>query len=155
EVAVTTRLESGEGGAVVVTLTVSDTGIGFDDAMAQRLFNRFEQADGSSTRKAQGAGLGLAISRSLAEAMDGTLSARSAPGEGSVFTLILPLPAARTPRAPKAPVAAPGCEAGARVLLAEDHPTNRKVVELILNSVGVDLTCVENGREAVEAAAAN
>jgi signal transduction histidine kinase/ActR/RegA family two-component response regulator len=155
EVAVTTRLETGEAGAVVATLSVSDTGIGFDDAMAQRLFNRFEQADGSSTRRAQGAGLGLAISRSLAEAMDGTLTARSAPGEGSIFTLTLPLQAARARRAPKAAVAEAGCETGARVLLAEDHPTNRKVVELILNSVGVDLTCVENGQEAVEAALAN
>jgi CheY-like chemotaxis protein len=87
--------------------------------------------------------------------MDGTLTARSTPGEGSIFTLTLPLQAARARRAPKAAVAEAGCETGARVLLAEDHPTNRKVVELILNSVGVDLTCVENGQEAVEAALAN
>ncbi|MDB5451708.1 MAG: hybrid sensor histidine kinase/response regulator, partial [Caulobacteraceae bacterium] len=154
EVVVAARAQSGAEGVLAITLSVTDTGVGFDDALAARLFNRFEQADGSSTRRAQGAGLGLAISRSLAEAMGGSLIARSTPGEGSIFTLQLRLRPARAKRAPKAAVAETGCEVGARVLLAEDHPTNRKVVELILGSVGVDLTVVENGQEAVDAAAA-
>jgi PAS domain S-box-containing protein len=137
-----------------VSLTVRDTGIGFDADTAARLFNRFEQADGSLTRKVQGAGLGLAISRSLAEAMGGSLAAASTPGEGSSFTFTMELGLSDDIfDEPKADPVMAGAEAGARVLLAEDHPTNRKVVELILNSVGVELTCVENGAEAVTASA--
>jgi len=69
---------------------VRDTGIGFDPADAERLFARFSQADASDTRRHGGAGLGLAISRDLAELMGGTLKASSEAGEGSVFSLVLP-----------------------------------------------------------------
>jgi PAS domain S-box-containing protein len=131
---------------------VSDTGIGFDAETKVRLFSRFEQADGSITRRFGGSGLGLSISRSLAEAMGGRLEADAAPGKGSVFTLVLDLPRcaidadeAAEPEGQADPLL------GLRVLLAEDHPTNRRVVELILGAAGVDLTCVENGVEAVDA----
>jgi signal transduction histidine kinase len=70
-----------------VTVKVADTGIGFDDGTAARLFTRFEQADASITRRFGGTGLGLAISRSLAGLMQGALTASSEPGVGSVFTL--------------------------------------------------------------------
>ena len=136
---------------------VSDTGIGFDEETRARLFGRFQQADGSITRQYGGTGLGLAISRSLAEAMGGDLSAESVPGKGSTFKLTLELPRRSS-----------GIEMwgehhddadqdadleAMRVLLAEDHPTNRRVVELILGAAGVDLTSVENGAEAVDMAA--
>jgi len=140
-----------------VTLSVADTGIGFDAAAGERLFARFEQADGSITRRYGGTGLGLAISRSLAEAMGGRLHAVSRPDHGSTFSFELTLPrAAATSAGPARPDNAPPApELGQlRVLLAEDHPTNRRVVELILDAAGVALTCVENGAEAVEAAAA-
>ena len=138
-----------------VSLSVSDTGIGFDEAARARLFQRFEQADGSITRRYGGTGLGLAISRSLAEAMGGGLEATSTPGEGAVFILALELPlAADEVRAPAFEHTAPAPGGGRRrVLLAEDHPTNRRVVQLILEAVDVDLTCVEDGAAAVEAAA--
>jgi PAS domain S-box-containing protein len=140
-----------------LTFEVSDTGIGFDEETRQRLFGRFQQADGSITRRFGGTGLGLAISRSLAEAMGGTLSATSEPGKGSTFSLDLELQ-----RRHGAVDLWGEHEAAAneeadldtmRVLLAEDHPTNRRVVELILGAAGVDLTCVENGAEAVDEAA--
>ena len=133
---------------------VSDTGIGFDAETKARLFSRFEQADGSITRQFGGSGLGLSISRALAEAMGGMLEADATPGEGSVFTLTLDLP--RGVGALDLWVEEEEAEAlqdplvGMRVLLAEDHPTNRRVVELILGASGVDLTCVENGQEAVD-----
>jgi PAS domain S-box-containing protein len=143
--------------AVNLILTVRDTGIGFDAMAGEKVFNRFEQADGSITRRFGGTGLGLAISRSLAEAMGGTLEAVSEPAKGSAFTLTLQLPRARA--AADRAAAGPVLDAktarladGPRVLLAEDHPTNRKVVTLILESVGVELTVVENGFDAVEAA---
>ncbi|HLI66204.1 MAG TPA: ATP-binding protein [Caulobacteraceae bacterium] len=142
---------------VKLKLVVRDTGIGFDAKAGARLFRRFEQADGSTTRRFGGTGLGLAISRSIAEAMGGTLSAASEPGKGSAFTLTLELPRARGMADESVAQARPvgGAERLAdapKVLLAEDHPTNRKVVSLILEAVGVDLTVVENGLAAVEAA---
>ncbi len=145
---------------VSLRLTVRDTGIGFDAEVGAKLFKRFEQADGSITRRFGGSGLGLAISRSIAEAMGGTLQAVSQPGQGAAFTLSLDLARARgegpTPRRTAAAIAEPeGSLSGASVLLAEDHPTNRKVVALILEAVGVDLTIVEDGRAAVEAAQAS
>jgi PAS domain S-box-containing protein len=134
---------------------VRDTGIGFDAETKARLFSRFEQADGSITRRFGGSGLGLSISRSLTEAMGGRLEAEAEPGCGAVFILTLELPRcegaldlwgeAAEPDPAQDPLV------GMRVLLAEDHPTNRRVVELILGAAGVDLTCVENGVEAIEA----
>jgi signal transduction histidine kinase/CheY-like chemotaxis protein len=131
---------------------VRDTGIGFDDAVRKRLFNRFEQADASITRRFGGTGLGLAICNSLAQLMGGDISAASEPGKGSSFELFLPLEKVADHGA--APVEAADAReisiAGVRVLLAEDHPTNQKVVRLILEAVGVDLSVVENGREALD-----
>ncbi len=142
---------------VSLQLTVRDTGIGFDATAGAKLFQRFEQADGSITRRFGGSGLGLAISRSLAEAMGGTLEAVSKPGMGSAFTLTVALPRSRAIDGAVAP-ATLDAEAARlthrpKVLLAEDHPTNRKVVSLILESVGVELSVVENGQDAVDAAA--
>lgn len=131
---------------------VSDTGIGFDEEVKQRLFRRFEQADASIRRRFGGTGLGLAISRSLIELMGGEIDVASTPGAGSVFTVRLSLE-----RLEGGADSEPDVEyelldiAGARVLLAEDHPTNQKVVQLILESVGVDPVIVENGAEALEA----
>jgi PAS domain S-box-containing protein len=154
------------GETVRLRLSVIDTGIGFDAETEKRLFQRFEQADGSITRRFGGTGLGLAISRSLAEAMGGALSANATPGKGAVFTLEVELPIAvaleTVEAGPAAKVEAvedapAEVQAGRppRILLAEDHPTNRKVVSLILESAGVDLVCVENGAEALAAAEAS
>ncbi|MDR3508942.1 MAG: ATP-binding protein [Caulobacteraceae bacterium] len=136
--------------------TVSDTGIGFDAATRDRLFSRFVQADASITRRFGGTGLGLSISRRLAEMMGGSLTAEGRPGVGAVFTLTRDLPRA-APETAAAPGEAPawetdgGAPCSIRVLLAEDHPTNQKVVALILGAIGVELTSVENGQEAIEA----
>jgi signal transduction histidine kinase/ActR/RegA family two-component response regulator len=135
-----------------VTFTVTDSGVGFSAEFQERLFSRFEQADGSITRRFGGSGLGLAISASLAEMMGGRIVATSEPGNGSVFAVTLPLEAAEAP-APASVVdeAAQGDISAMRVLVAEDHPTNRTVVSLILEPFGVNLTLVEDGRKAVEA----
>ncbi len=160
EVVVACAVEETEAGAARLAISVSDTGIGFDSEAGARLFDRFVQADGSITRRYGGTGLGLAISRSLAEAMGGGLEAASEPGRGSVFTLKVALPRCTGEAGEAAPEALTGGEDAAvdlsrlRVLLAEDHPTNRRVVELILGAVGVQLTCVEDGAEALDACAA-
>ena len=153
-VQVTADLTLSEDGDAVATVVVEDTGIGFDAEMAAKLFVRFEQGDGSITRTYGGTGLGLSISQSLAQLMGGTISAESTPGVGSRFTLTLPLQlsaAAPTlvPVAQEAPLATDFD--AMRVLLAEDHPTNQRVVRLILEPYGVDLTIAADGVEALQA----
>ena len=132
---------------------VTDSGIGFDEAVKTRLFHRFEQADVSIRRRFGGTGLGLAICRSLVSLMGGEIDATSTPGEGACFTVLLPLAriAAASAEAPVEALADPAELPGLHVLLAEDHPTNQRVVRLILEAVGVELSVVENGALALDA----
>jgi two-component system, sensor histidine kinase len=143
-----------------VRIVVSDTGLGFDAETGKRLFSRFVQADGSISRQFGGTGLGLSICKTLTELMGGAIEVASEPGVGSTFTVTLPLP--RT-----IPLAdyrqRGGAEAnalaqtdalglaGLRVLLAEDHPINQQVVKLVLEPLGVALTIVGDGRQALDA----
>jgi signal transduction histidine kinase/AmiR/NasT family two-component response regulator len=134
-----------------ICFTVSDTGIGFDAETRTRLFRRFEQADDSIRRRFGGTGLGLAISRSLVELMDGRIDVTSEPGQGSTFAVHVPLEAWEGEASHDEEDALQAVDiAGARVLVAEDHPTNQKVVELILESVGVSPVIVENGQLALD-----
>jgi PAS domain S-box-containing protein len=136
-----------------IVLEIADTGVGFDEAQGDALFQRFSQGDASITRRFGGTGLGLSICRSLVEMMGGRIEALSTPGEGSLFRVVLPLERA-DPAATLAPaVAAPAftLEGPLRVLLAEDHPVNQKVVQYILEPLGAQLTIVEDGRQALDA----
>ncbi len=138
---------------------VADTGIGFDRSTADRLFQRFEQADVSTNRRYGGTGLGLSICRSLAEMMGGRIGVRSRSGAGSVFAVQLPLQRLGETTTDHAcagddgqvSAAAKASEAPLRILFADDHPVNRQVVALILEPLGIDLTQVEDGALAVEA----
>ena len=152
-VSLTANVGSDRNGAPLMRFTVEDTGVGFDGATKARLFTRFEQADGSITRRFGGTGLGLAISSQLVEMMRGELDCESEPDGGSAFILTLPLVAAEAPVA-TAPEALPDHATAPppmRVLVADDHPTNRKVVELILSQSAIDLVQAVNGAEALEA----
>jgi PAS domain S-box-containing protein len=147
-----------DAGASGFRVTVRDTGVGFDAAHRERVFGRFQQADGSITRRFGGTGLGLAISRQLAELMGGALDCDSAPGAGSVFWLTLPLPLAQAPETSEGgegeqvqALLEAQAEQPIRILLADDHPLNRKVVELILAPLEVELLSVEDGAQAVAA----
>jgi len=141
----------------VVRFRVADTGIGFDSALKAHLFERFQQADGSPTRRHGGTGLGLAISKQAAHLTGGDLDCESTPGKGSVFVLTLDLPPAEA--AASAPAGTADAEPAGheppdqslRVLVVDDHPTNRRVVEMILDQVGAERVSVENGQEALEA----
>ena len=135
-----------------VRFTVADTGVGFEPEQKARIFGRFHQADGSITRRFGGTGLGLAISRELAELMGGGLDCESEPGIGSRFWFEAPLPLAEAAGAGASP--GPDADAGAvglRILLADDHPANRKVIEVLLSGTDTDLVCVADGQEALDA----
>jgi len=147
----------------VLTFEVSDTGVGFDAQAGAALFQRFSQADTTITRRFGGTGLGLAISKALVEMMGGQVIAHSTPGQGSQFRITIPLARHQALEAYDAGLAA-GAPAAVvsdptrtqrdeplRILLAEDHPTNQKVVQLILAPYGAQIITVENGAEAVEA----
>ena len=153
KVRVAVDLADGEGAGARLTIAVSDTGIGIAPDAAVRLFQRFSQADGSISRRFGGTGLGLSISRSLAELMGGDIAVASEPGRGSTFTVSVQLRRAEA-AAVDGELSANEPEArfeGLRVLLAEDHPTNQKVAQLILEPLGAALHMVENGALAVEA----
>ncbi len=149
--------------AATLIIKVSDTGIGFDDEARARLFHRFEQADGSITRQFGGTGLGLSICKALTEMMEGTISVMSVPDQGSTFMVKLPLSRTmsldafdtlcQTESTAANPAPAEEIQPSRllRILLAEDHPTNQRVVSMILQPYGVDLTVVENGVKALEA----
>ncbi len=142
--------------AGLVRLTVADSGVGFAMADKGKVLGRFEQADTSITRKYGGTGLGLSICCDLAALMGGALDCSSDLGVGSRFWIELPLQP--TEAAPEAELAE--FTGGAvtdeemsppRILLADDHPTNRKVVELMLGTTGAELVMAGNGAEALDA----
>ena len=137
-----------------VRIVVRDTGIGIEPARIPLLFQKFVQADSSTTRRFGGTGLGLAICRELCKAMGGSIGVQSEVGVGSVFVVDLPLesagPAAILAEpAPASDAAAPA--AGLRVLAAEDNLINQLVLKTLLAQVGIEPVIVGNGAEAVAA----
>jgi len=138
-----------------VRFCVTDTGVGLSNEGRARIFERFQQADESITRRYGGTGLGLAICRELTELMGGTLGCESVQGVGSTFTVELPLAvgagAGDDGAAPALEATPPG---DLRVLVADDHPTNRRVVELMLEDIA-QVVCVEDGRQAIDAVLAS
>jgi PAS domain S-box-containing protein len=132
---------------------VTDTGPGLDAEQCAQLFQRFNQIDGSTTRKHGGTGLGLAICKGLAEAMGGTIGVTSKAGEGSVFHMTLPCAAADEDAAPDAQVMAP--IAGLAVMVVDDNPTNRELARRILEALGARVTDAAGGPEALALLAAH
>jgi len=139
--------EARDGG---VRVTVRDTGIGFKPEMKEQLFGRFHQADGSITRRFGGTGLGMTISRELTALMGGGLDAEGREGEGASFWFDLPLLPAEAEEEADETSCAEAPDRPLRVLLADDHPTNRKVIELMLEDLA-EVVSVENGAEALMA----
>jgi CheY-like chemotaxis protein/nitrogen-specific signal transduction histidine kinase len=137
-----------------IRFTVEDTGIGIAPAAQATLFQKFTQADASTTRKYGGTGLGLAISKQHVELMGGSIGLASIPSAGSRFYFDLPLIPTRAPVEPLVAATAPRNFAGARVLIVEDNAVNQKLLRRMLERRGclVEVAC--NGREAVEFAQA-
>ena len=144
---------------VLLRFEVVDTGIGIAPEALARLFNPFEQADKSTTRTYGGSGLGLVITKGIAQAMQGEVGASSAPGQGSTFWFTARLNKG-DPLAAR-PANDPPCDAEARlrqhfsgrhILLAEDEPINCEIATMMLDEVGLLVTTARNGIEAVEQA---
>jgi len=132
-------------------IKVEDSGVGLDPENLEFIFERFTQADASDSRKYGGMGLGLPISQKLAEFMQGSITAESAPGAGSAFTLTLPCrtPAEETGPAPEAVRRSAG-SAEPRILLVEDYEGNIVVLSYILESMGIPFDVARTGVEALQ-----
>ena len=149
------------GGATRLVIDIDDTGLGLAPDQIQKLFHAFGQADGSTTRKYGGTGLGLALSRRMAELMDGSVTlVRSSPGQGSCFRVELSLeflpgvamishfeaePIAKIPTDTEQHTILRG-----RILLAEDGPDNQRLIALHLRKAGALVEVADNGRVALK-----
>ena len=154
------RVSLGERGedSVVLVIEVEDSGMGIDQAIQDKLFQKFVQADRSISRDFGGTGLGLAICRNLVEMMQGRISLESEPGAGTTFRVEVRLQAAEedqrveteagTRSGAPAPCA-PGT--GARILVVEDNPVNQALMQALLKPTGHAVEIAGNGLEALEA----
>ena len=153
-------LQSEKNGVCTLYVEVKDSGIGINGEQRLRLFNAFEQAEASTTRKFGGTGLGLAISKSIVEMMDGNISVESEYGKGSVFSFTVCLIRGKDGSKDMSGAAdqtggesAGGPDinfAGHNILLAEDVEINREVVIALLEPTGLSIDCAENGAIAAE-----
>ncbi len=137
----------------ILEISITDTGIGFDNKKLDALFSPFMQADGSTTRLYGGTGLGLAITRSLIQLMGGTITAHSQVGQGSTFKITIPVTvkngqaaeqSSSEPKDAPLPSISP-----LKVLLVEDHAINRKLLEILLTRMGHHFVTACNGEEAL------
>jgi len=150
---------------------VRDTGVGIAEDVRSRIFDSFDQGDSSTTRKYGGTGLGLAITRELVHLMKGEIEVESKPGEGSVFSVRLPMTLSSQPELPLVSlpklmlsssddealvVASPvNLDGRRRVLLAEDNPTTQSLISILMQQMGLDLAIVDNGQAAIDYLADN
>ena len=141
----------------LLEFAVTDSGIGVAPGKLDKLFQPFSQVDNSATRGYSGTGLGLSIIRSLAESMTGTVGVESAPGEGSRFWFRVRVGAAaagverrQLSREVDEALQAGSVALHGTVLLVEDQPVNRKLMQALLKKLGLEHVCAENGQEALD-----
>lgn len=154
KVQVSVRVPAGPSAENLVSVCVSDTGIGISSAAQSRLFAKFSQADGSIERTYGGTGLGLAISRRLAILMGGDITLQSEPGKGSAFTLTFRVEPCERPAEVEASAspdpAGSVLASGTRILVADDNAINRRVVSLLMSPLEVEIVEADNGHRVLE-----
>ncbi len=128
-----------------LAIVIEDSGIGMTEAQLSRLFDRFVQADQSTTRKYGGTGLGMSLSLDLSRLMGGDIAVESRFGEGTTFTVYLPVERCEAPAVEATPAADHPGFWGSHVLLVEDNVVNRKVFQRLLERLGIQVTMAENG----------
>ncbi len=148
EVIVRVEVESEMAETCRLRFSVTDTGDGIPPDLQARIFQRFIQADGSTTRRHGGTGLGLAISRQLVERMGGTIGVESEAGKGSMFWFVVPV--GRDPRPALTPLAMPDDLSGMRILVVDDNVTSRAILLRVLAGLGCRVDEAENGERALE-----
>lgn len=147
---VVTRLRgAAEDGQIGLRFAVEDTGIGIAPEAIDRIFERFSQADASTTRQYGGSGLGLAISRYLVDLMGGRIQVRSVPNRGSRFWFDVWFDIAQPTDAGTGPAVSTPAPKDARILVAEDNPVNQVVIKGLLDQFGASVTLVDDGEQAV------
>jgi signal transduction histidine kinase/ActR/RegA family two-component response regulator len=156
EVVIAARVRADDAGRREIECSVTDTGIGMSPDALAKIFQPFSQADDSITRRFGGTGLGLSICNRLVQLMGGEgLAVKSAAGHGSSFSfrLVLDAPASEPAAAPAVDgqAAAAVSQGRLRILVAEDNPVNRMVIEAMLSQAGHEVTLAADGRDAVEA----
>ncbi|THD66193.1 ATP-binding protein [Phenylobacterium sp.] len=132
-------------------LVVRDSGVGIAPEKLPALFEKFTQADNSATRRFGGTGLGLAICRELTQMMGGSIDVESREGHGSTFTVDLPLTRGEAAGAAQAEAAQTDGDRNIRLLAAEDNPTNQQVLAAVMESLGIDIDIVSDGKQAIDA----
>jgi signal transduction histidine kinase/CheY-like chemotaxis protein len=134
-----------------LVIEIVDTGIGIPQDKLDSIFNEFYQVDASITRKYGGTGLGLSITKTLLDLMGGDITVTSVPGQGSVFTIMMTLPLAKSNSTkPTNNTGATPRAASGNILLVEDNPANILVARSIIQNLGYDCAAVSNGQEALE-----
>jgi signal transduction histidine kinase/CheY-like chemotaxis protein len=161
------RIEVSRFDAANLKISVVDSGIGISDQQLDRMFQRFTQADSSTTRRYGGTGLGLAISKTLVELMGGTIGVHSEPGIGSTFWFTLPIGVEQQTHSetiapasvpllvaavaePLGPPPTPALHRPCRLLLVEDNFVNQRVAVYMLTKLGAQVDVAKHGREAIE-----
>ncbi len=145
-----------------IRFDVEDTGIGIPEDKHDSIFESFSQADGSTTRKFGGTGLGLTITKHLAKILGGSIAVQSKPSKGSIFSLLIPagldvkaqplLGAAKMKEYMQGSPQTAKEKYSGNILIAEDNPANQRLIQILLKKMGLKVTLVEDGRQAVEAA---
>lgn len=150
------RFKELESGYIEMETEIKDTGIGINEKSLSKIFERFSQADNTTTRKYGGTGLGISISKKLIQLMGGKMKVQSKPGEGSAFSFIMPMEVSSAPPAVNEEENQSILKRyDDTVLLAEDNAINRKVAIKTLEKMGLKVLVAKNGEEAVEMAMSN
>lgn len=141
---------------ITVRYRVSDTGVGMSEEFIEHIFDEFSQEENSARTQYKGTGLGMAITKRYVDLMGGTIAVESKKGSGSVFTVELPLELADESKVPKQDYADANADlSGVKILMAEDNDLNAEIAMVQLEELGMQITRVSDGKEAIETFAGN